>query len=383
MARRLIAPMLAVLASVAALTAGEQASSDWPGTFHPVLVRSAQERTQFASLIARISEEGRYFDTDNLITNERSYLHAIGKLEALGIAGGAYIGVGPGQNFSYIAQVRPSVALLVDIRRDNLLQHFLYKALFETSDGRLEYLCKWLGRTCPNVDHSWQNSSIQELIEYVDQAPPDPTAPSRLLDQMRETIRGYGFHLTEEDFASVERFYSAFAARGLDLRFTSHGRGPLPDYPTLRQLLLETDLAGHNVHYLASEERFNLVKSLQQRDLIVPVVGDLAGDRALAEIGRFLEERGQRVSAFYTSNVEYYLMRDGSFGNYIQNLERLPIDDNSVIIRSYFNRGFRDRHPDAVPGYSSTQLVQTIEDLLADHAKGRVSSYWDLVTGGR
>ena len=88
----------------------------------------------FASLIDSLSEPNQSFDTDNLITNESSYLHAISTLEAAAISGGAYIGVGPAQNFSYMAQIRPEVAFLVDIRRDNLLQHLMFKALFQVSD---------------------------------------------------------------------------------------------------------------------------------------------------------------------------------------------------------------------------------------------------------
>src|ERR1700741_1964490 len=85
----------------------------------------------FAGLVARLSEPGGYFDTDNLVSNERSYLHVAGKLRELGgSSGGAYLGVGPDQNFSYILAVRPALALIIDIRRDNLLQHLLFKTIF-------------------------------------------------------------------------------------------------------------------------------------------------------------------------------------------------------------------------------------------------------------
>ena len=60
----------------------------------------------------------------------------MGELRERGISGGVYIGVGPDQNFSYIAHVRPSVAVIVDIRRDNLLLHLLFKALFESAPSR-------------------------------------------------------------------------------------------------------------------------------------------------------------------------------------------------------------------------------------------------------
>src|SRR5262245_4801922 len=75
----------------------------------------------FGELSARLSEPSGYFDTDNLISNEDSYLHAVSTLRRLGVSGGAYLGVGPDQNFSYLAAVRPQIAFILDIRRDNLL----------------------------------------------------------------------------------------------------------------------------------------------------------------------------------------------------------------------------------------------------------------------
>src|SRR5438105_14177701 len=73
----------------------------------------------FAQQIAALSEPAGYFDTDNLISNESSYLQVVPELRRAGISGGAYIGVGPDQNFTYIAEVRPAVAFIVDLRRDD------------------------------------------------------------------------------------------------------------------------------------------------------------------------------------------------------------------------------------------------------------------------
>ena len=101
----------------------------------------SRDHRSFASLSARLSEQGGYFDSDNLISNETSYLHVMPKLRELGVSGGVYIGVGPDQSFSYIAKIRPKMAIMIDIRRDNLLQHLLYKALFSRARNRVEYLC--------------------------------------------------------------------------------------------------------------------------------------------------------------------------------------------------------------------------------------------------
>ena len=104
--------------------------------------------TTYAALITALSEPGGYFDTDNLISNESSYLHVLGALDSLGVEGGAYLGVGPDQSFSYIAALRPAIAFIVDIRRDNLLQHLWFRALFETAPSRLDYLCLMVVRQC-------------------------------------------------------------------------------------------------------------------------------------------------------------------------------------------------------------------------------------------
>lgn len=377
MPRFLVALLLALLGSTAACRPQapewrEQALRADHAAAEPVAAD-----TSFARLVEQLSEPGGFFDTDNLISNERSYLHVLGKMREMGVTGGAYIGVGPDQNFSYIAQIRPEIAFIVDIRRDNLLQHLMYKAMFAEARNRLEYLCLWLGRPAPQKLAQWDDYSIQELVDYVDATPPDSAWVAQARLAARERVQRFGVPLSPADLSTIERFHSAFIADGLDLRFTSLGRGPQPGYPTLRDLLLETDLTGRPASYLAHEGDFRFLKELQARDRIIPVVGDLAGDHALAEVGRVIAERGETVSAFYTSNVEFYLMSNGSFARFAETVTRLPHNERSVMIRSHFNR---PRHPQAVPGYNSTQLLQTIRSFADEQKRGGLTSYWDLVT---
>src|SRR5437762_4503616 len=80
-------------------------------------------RTEFIQYIDQWSEPEGYFDTDNFISNETSYLHIIPELQRRTVPGGVYIGVGPDQNFSYIARTKPTLAIIIDIRRQNMLQH--------------------------------------------------------------------------------------------------------------------------------------------------------------------------------------------------------------------------------------------------------------------
>jgi hypothetical protein len=333
-------------------------------------------------MVAALSEPGGYFDTDNLISNERSYLHVVGALERLGVRGGAYVGVGPDQNFSYIARVRPSIAFIVDVRRDNLLQHLLFKALFARARNRAEYLALLLGRPVPADVAAWGSRPVDALVRYADATPATPASAAAARAAVVAETRRTGVPLSAADLATIQRFHSAFIDAGLGLQFTSAGRGPQSYYPTLRQLLLERDLEGRQASYLASEADFQFVKGLERRDLVVPVVGNLAGTHALAAVGELVRRRGERVSAFYTSNVEDYLIRDGSFEHFARTVAQLPRTPGSVIIRSYFGRGFGTPLPQTVAGYASTQLLQRMDALVAGQARGGYRTYRELVEDG-
>src|SRR5690606_7296679 len=197
-------------------------------------------------------------------------------------------------------------------------------------------------------------------------------------ERLRRQLDTFGFDLSEEDFATIARFHEAFGRAGLDLRFQSFGRPPQYYYPTLRDLILERDRAGRQASYLASEEAFQIVRSLQLRDGIIPAVGDLAGSRAVPAIAAYLRERGIPLTAYYTSNVEFYLGNEGSLDEFIENLRLFPRAPNAVIIRSVF----RTPLPASVPGYASTQLLQPIDSLLKAYDEGRVRSYYELIRTG-
>ncbi len=330
----------------------------------------------FAKLVGELSEAGGYFDTDNLISNERSYLHVMGALDRLKVRGGAYIGVGPDQNFSYIARIRPRIAFMVDIRRDNLLQHLLFKALFAHSRNRAEYLALWTGRPVVAEIARYTERSVEQLVAWIDSTRATPTSTRDAVSIVQRDVQSYGIPLSASDLATIERFHTAFITAGLSLRFTSTGRAPREYYPTLRQLILERDLSGQLASYLARESDFQFVKSLERRNLVVPVVGDLGGAHALPAIAQLLTQRGDRISAIYASNAEDYVMRDGGFARYAKSILAMPRDARSVFIRSWF--GGEGSHPENVPGFFSTQLLQTLDDFSADMAAGGYRAYYEL-----
>lgn len=332
---------------------------------------------EFAALSARLSDTGGYFDTDNLISNEPSLLHVLSDLDRMHVRGGAYVGVGPDQNFNYIARIAPRIAFVMDIRRDNLLQHLLFKALFAEARNRVEYLAHWLGRPVPADVSSWDARPVDSLVAWAVRTPSTPVSAQSAVDAVRRRVRTFGIPLSAADLATIERFHRAFIAEGVALRFTSHGRAPQPYYPTLAQLLTERDREGTQSGYLATEEAFRVVQSLERRNLVIPVVSDLAGAKGLPVLATVLRERGDSVSAFYTSNVEDYLIRDGRFPTFVRSLAALPRQTNAVIIRSWF--GGAGSHHRSVPGYHTTQLAEPIVDLVGDPSVAAVRSYRQLV----
>lgn len=334
----------------------------------------AQAPSEFAARIASLSEPGGYFDTDNLISNERSYLQVIPELRKARRDEGAYIGVGPDTNFSYIAEVRPAIAFIVDVRRDNMLLHLLFKAIFALSDSRAEYLALLLGRPAPQAIDEWRSATIDRLVEHFDRARPARDEYLARRARLEKALAQMGVLLTAEDMSTIERFHQRFIADGLDLRFNSTGRSPQSNYPTYRDLLIDTDAAGQQSNYLASDESFQFVKSLQARDLVIPVVGDLSGPASLSAIGRLMTARRSRLSTFYTSNVEFYLYGQGTFPKFVANVRRIPRGEGSVVVRSIFGRPWSGR-----VGDSSTSQLQPVSELVTGFDQGRFRSYGQLV----
>ena len=95
-----------------------------------------------------------------------------------------------------------------------------------------------------------------------------------------------------------------------------------------------TDGSGQNRSYLANEASFAFVKDLETRNLVVPVVGNFGGPKALRAVASYLHRTGLTVSAFYVSNVEQYLRQDGLWTRFCANASAMPVDGTSVFIRS-------------------------------------------------
>ncbi len=338
---------------------------------------------EFARIIREFSEEDGFFRSDNFISNETSYLHIVDRMKSLGAIGGAYIGVGPEQNFTYIAKIRPRIAFIVDIRRQAMIQHLMLKAIFHLSENRAEFLSRLLCKPLAGEGAPGPATSTDRMLKYFGETPSTDGAFGANLAAIRNAIQNdLNFPLSDKDQASLEYVYTAFKEEGLNIQYRSgsgNWGGPQwAGFPTFQELVVETDLHGKFGNFLTSNEDYNFIRDLHRRNRIIPVVGNFAGTKALAAVADYLKRNGYTVTAFYTSNVEQYLFANSTFGAFVENIRKLPINEKSLFIRAFPN--MREPHPARISGHRLTTLLQKITIFLQDYDKNLYQQYWDLVT---
>jgi len=74
-------------------------------------------------LISDLSKPAGYYEYTVITSSETGYQRVIPQLTKSIAPGGTCLGVGPEQNFTYLAALRPKIAFIVDIRRDMMLEH--------------------------------------------------------------------------------------------------------------------------------------------------------------------------------------------------------------------------------------------------------------------
>jgi hypothetical protein len=284
------------------------------GQSRDALPRSLSDR-ELWTLIETFSEPDGYFRSnsgspDNLLSNENTVATAAAALAAQLEPGGVYLGVGPEQNFTYIAAIKPRLAIITDIRRGNLHLHLMYKALFEMSANRVEFVGRLFTRTRPAGLSA--SSSAREIFDAFLRAEPGgaPAFKANLQSILDHLTRTRKLPLSGDDRAGIEYVLDNFHRFGPAIHYTSSiGGGPRVggSYATILSSI--DRVSGTERTFLASEDSFAFVKTMQRQNLIVPIVGDFAGPKALRAVGAYLKARGATVTAFYVSNVENYRRR--------------------------------------------------------------------------
>jgi len=296
---------------------------------------------EFWKFVSENSETSGTFHSDNLLSNEAQFQYIIPELIQAAKPGRVYLGVGPEQNFSYIAAIKPVMVFIVDIRRGNLDMHLMYKALFEMSADRAEFVSLLFSRKRPAGLSA--KSTAEEIFDAYAGVGASPDLFERNLKAIQNLlVTKHGFALLKEDLQEIESIYRIFFESGPDIQYQLNtggggfGRGGTPTYA---DLMSATDESGRPRSYLATEESFRFLKDLEMRNALVPLVGDFSGSKALRAVASYLKQKGAIVSAFYLSNVEQYLGAPGAMAAFCGNVAALPLDESSTFIRSYRGGG--------------------------------------------
>ena len=329
----------------------------------------------FLRAVSGLSEEGGYFRYENFLSNELGFQHVIPALRESIKTGGVYIGVGPEQNFTYISALQPRIAFIIDIRRQNLLEHMMYKALFELSEDRAEFLSRLYARKRPaGLDG---DATVETLFGRYDALQPDRKFAQENISAIKEILTKHKLDLSKEDFDKIEYVYHVFVDAGPDLDYTVGGFGGGDGSPSYEQLMTATDKAGHNWSYLASEANYRNLREMELKNLIVPLVGDFAGEKAIRAVAQYLTDHDAKVSVFYLSNVEQYLFQEpGQWRRFWENVSTLPLDSSSTFIRTV-NAGSYGR----IGGYGMRfqSLLAPMAETVRAFGQGHLRYYNDVI----
>jgi hypothetical protein len=331
--RRLILAAVVVLACVSLLALGHVGGVTPATETLPARLSDGE----FWELSRELSEPDGYFRSDNLVSNEHTFQYVVPALVRQVRPGGVYLGVAPDQNFTYIAATRPRMAFIVDVRRGNLLQHLMYKALIELSPDRADFVSRLFSRSrTPDLG---PDDSVQGLFLRYRGLP----ASAGLLAETTALVHdrllsARRFPLTRSDLDWIGRALRAFHDQGPEIHFQGP-RSADSVRPSYRQLMTARDTSGQNRSYLATEDGFSFLKDLHSRNMIVPLVGDFSGPSAIVRTGEYIREHRDALHAFYASNVRVYLSKQ-QIQAFCRNLASLPVSSGAWYIDSRNVRSF-------------------------------------------
>jgi hypothetical protein len=299
---------------------------------------------EFWRIFTEFSEPGGNYPYENFVTNEETIQDVMPVLSRVTKPGGVYLGVGPEQNFTYISGIKPGMAFIFDIRRQNAIELLMYKAIFEMSPTRADFVSHLFSIKSP--DKVPETAKANSLFLAFNGLKGDKAYYAQNLAAIKSNLAKHKFALSADDLQKVEYIYDVFFRAGPEIDYTfasafPQGMAPAPNYI---QAMTDTDADKKAWSFLATEDNYRVVRQLQMKNLIVPIVGDFAGPKAVRKVAEYTQQHNAVVSAFYVSNVEAYLAGTAgpvsrSMGSperirsFYENAAALPVDSSSLFIR--------------------------------------------------
>lgn len=312
--------------------------------------------------------------TDNFITNEDSIASVLDQLTQEVPPNSVYLGVGPDQNYSMMAAVNPSFGLILDFRKKNQLLHFLHKILICESPDRISYLESLWARES-GLSEIGGEIELAEILQKFQMIPMQPELLQKCRQNVSSTLKQWNY-LQPEEIEETLRIESRIAGPGPSFQFLA-----LKFYPQFQQLMQMKTRRGEPGHWLASPSFYEKIRRLHVQDRILPIVADWSerpksrATGSFQKISDWMRSQNLKVGCVYLSDVEFFLMRNQSFADYLQNLSCLPIDDKAHIIRTSTKQ---IAHPERVSGLSSTTIVRPLKRFLTEATKGRYQDWQEL-----
>jgi len=332
----------------------------------------------FWRMIVDLSEPGGTYPYQNFVSNELQYQDVVPALKATTKPGGVYIGVGPEQNFTYVSVLQSKLAFVIDIRRQNMLELLMYKALFDMSPNRADFVSNLFSRVRPaGLDTKTTSAALFAAYEN---AKVDSDLQAKNLQAIKAYMTRHGYPLSSEDLSGIEKVHQAFFTAGPGINYAFGDATPAvgpPREATYTRLMNTTDITGRNSSFLATEENYLYVREMQRKNLIVPLVGDFAGPAVIRNVGRYLTERKATVGVFYISNVETYLS-DPLKQAFYANVTALPVDSSSMFIRHILGnpaRGLAWWRP----GMTNISTVAPMAEFIDQVKGGRRPTFQEIV----
>ena len=294
---------------------------------------------EFWKLETDISEPGGYFRIeDNYTSNEREVGALFTMLRESSVEGGVYMGVGPEQNFTYIAAIRPAMAFIVDIRRQAVMQHLMFKAMFELAKDRADFISLLFAKPRPRGLDT-DDVDPEDLGGVSRRRGPTPALAAKNYARVVE-------RLTEDARIHVHGGRDRASSRRCSTRSTSYG----PAITTRGSAAAATaatfaDLTGFSTDALGPAAELPLdrgqlpVRSRRctRRTSSCRSSGDFGGPKAIRAIGAYLHEHAARERVLRLERRAVPL-QDGKAQRSTTTSRRCPIDSTSVFIRPYSMR---------------------------------------------
>ena len=224
---------------------------------------------EFWRLISDFSEPNGFFRSDNLLSNELWFQYVIPDLTKTAKAGRVYLGVGPEQNFTYITALKPKMVFIFDIRRGNLDLQLMYKALFELSSDRADFVSRLFSRLRP--DGLSSSSTAQRIFAAYRNAESSEAYYDENFKAIKDVLMTkHHWPISDADLEGIDYVYRHFYQFGPRINYNSSlntGIGGFGGFgrTTYADLMSTDDGQGQARSYLASEENFASSKNSKRK----------------------------------------------------------------------------------------------------------------------